>query len=123
LIGESTARVESGAQLVERSGATMKEIVDAIARVSVIMGEIAAAASEQSTGIDQVNLAVAQMDEVTQQNAALVEQAAAAASSLEEQSLRLTAAVSVFRTDASAGEDVRGHGFGAARVTPVGALA
>ena len=98
LIGESTARVEAGADLVERSGSTMTEIVDAITRVSAIMSEIAAAASEQSTGIDQVNLAVAQMDEVTQQNAALVEQAAAAASSLEDQARRLTAAVAVFHT-------------------------
>ena len=99
LIDTSTGRVESGAQLVERSGATMKEIVDAIARVSSIMNEISAAAAEQSTGIDQVNLAVAQMDEVTQQNAALVEQAAAAASSLEEQARRLSSAVAVFRVD------------------------
>ncbi|SEA09203.1 methyl-accepting chemotaxis protein [Paraburkholderia sartisoli] len=98
LIGESTARVEAGADLVERSGSTMTEIVDAITRVSAIMSEIAAAALEQSTGIDQVNLAVAQMDEVTQQNAALVEQAAAAASSLEDQARRLTAAVAVFHT-------------------------
>jgi len=99
LIDASTGRVESGAQLVERSGSTMREIVDAIARVSSIMDEISAAATEQSTGIDQVNLAVAQMDEVTQQNAALVEQAAAAASSLEEQARRLSSAVAVFRVD------------------------
>ncbi|WP_206995231.1 methyl-accepting chemotaxis protein [Trinickia mobilis] len=97
VIGESSARVETGAELVERSGSTMNEIVAAIARVSTIMNEIAAASHEQSTGIDQVNIAVAQMDEVTQQNAALVEQAAAAASSLEEQARRLTAAVAVFR--------------------------
>ncbi len=101
LIGESNERVTAGADLVQRSGSTMTEIVDAIARVSAIMGEIAEAATEQSTGIDQVNLAVAQMDEVTQQNAALVEQAAAAASSLEEQARRLTEAVSVFRTDSA----------------------
>jgi methyl-accepting chemotaxis protein-1 (serine sensor receptor) len=99
LIGESTERVTAGASLVQRSGSTMTEIVDAIARVSAIMSEIAEAATEQSTGIDQVNLAVAQMDEVTQQNAALVEEAAAAASSLEEQARRLTQAVAVFRTD------------------------
>jgi methyl-accepting chemotaxis protein-1 (serine sensor receptor) len=99
LIDASTGRVESGAQLVQRSGSTMTEIVDAIARVSAIMDEISAAATEQSTGIDQVNLAVAQMDEVTQQNAALVEQAAAAASSLEEQARRLSSAVAVFRVD------------------------
>jgi methyl-accepting chemotaxis protein len=101
VIGESTERVTAGADLVQRSGSTMTEIVDAIARVSAIMGEIAEAATEQSTGIDQVNLAVAQMDEVTQQNAALVEQAAAAASSLEEQARRLTDAVSVFKTDSA----------------------
>ncbi|WP_433694712.1 methyl-accepting chemotaxis protein [Paraburkholderia phenoliruptrix] len=99
LIEASTARVESGSHLVERSGSTMSDIVQAISRVSSIMGEIAAAATEQSIGIDQVNLAVAQMDEVTQQNAALVEQAAAAASSLEEQAGRLTSAVAVFRTE------------------------
>ena len=113
MIGESTARVQSGAQLVERSGSTMTEIVKAIARVSAIMSEIAAAAIEQSSGIDQVNVAVAQMDEVTQQNAALVEQAAAAAGSLEDQSRRLTAAVAVFRTEASRTPNapgVRGRG-------------
>jgi methyl-accepting chemotaxis protein-1 (serine sensor receptor) len=113
MIGESTARVQSGAQLVERSGSTMTEIVKAIARVSAIMSEIAAAAIEQSSGIDQVNVAVAQMDEVTQQNAALVEQAAAAAGSLEDQARRLTAAVAVFRTEASRTPNapgVRGRG-------------
>jgi methyl-accepting chemotaxis protein I, serine sensor receptor len=98
LIATSTARVESGAGLVERSGSNMQEIVGAIARVSAIMGEIASAASEQSTGIDQVNLAVSQMDQVTQQNAALVEEAAAAAASLEDQARRLSSAVAVFRT-------------------------
>jgi methyl-accepting chemotaxis protein I, serine sensor receptor len=98
LIGTSTARVQTGAGLVERSGATMQEIVDAISRVSAIMGEIATAASEQSSGIDQVNIAVSQMDTVTQQNAALVEQSAAAAASLEDQARRLSTAISVFRT-------------------------
>ncbi|MGF6923683.1 methyl-accepting chemotaxis protein [Paraburkholderia sp. 40] len=98
LIDASTTRVEQGSQLVERSGTTMNDIVGAIARVSSIMNEIAAAALEQSTGIDQVNRAVGQMDEVTQQNAALVEQAAAAASSLEDQARRLSTAVAVFRT-------------------------
>jgi len=98
LIGSSTARVQTGAGLVERSGATMEEIVGAIARVSAIMNEIATAAAEQSTGIDQVNIAVSQMDQVTQQNAALVEQSAAAAASLEDQARRLSTAISVFRT-------------------------
>ncbi|EDZ98681.1 methyl-accepting chemotaxis sensory transducer, partial [Burkholderia sp. H160] len=110
LIDASTARVEQGSQLVERSGTTMNDIVGAIARVSSIMNEIAAAALEQSTGIDQVNLAVGQMDEVTQQNAALVEQAAAAASSLEDQARRLSAAVAVFRTgsESRGGASARG---------------
>ncbi|MGA7814482.1 methyl-accepting chemotaxis protein, partial [Caballeronia sp.] len=105
---------------------TMTEIVGAIARVTSIMSEIAAAASEQSTGIDQINLAVAQMDEVTQQNAALVEQAAAAASSLEDQAQRLTAAVAVFRTRSgnSAASRIRETGSARAserRAEPVGA--
>ena len=98
LISESSGRVDAGAQLVGRSGSTMEEIVAAIARVSAIMSEIAVAASEQSSGIEQVNIAVTQMDEVTQQNAALVEEATAAADSLKEQSWRLKDAVAVFRT-------------------------
>ncbi len=121
MIDNSTARVQTGAQLVERSGTTMTEIVSAIARVSAIMGEIAAAATEQSTGIDQVNLAVAQMDEVTQQNAALVEQAAAAASSLEDQARRLTSAVAVFRTGSGSGAaSVRSSATGVRAHTGVG---
>ena len=121
MIDDSTARVQTGAQLVERSGTTMTEIVGAIARVSAIMGEIAAAATEQSTGIDQVNLAVAQMDEVTQQNAALVEQAAAAASSLEDQARRLTSAVAVFRTGSGSGAaSVRSSATGGRAHTGVG---
>ena len=75
----------------------MTEIVQSIKRVSGIMGEIAAASVEQSTGIEQVNRAVSQMDEVTQQNAALVEEAAAAAASLDEQAARLRATVGIFR--------------------------
>jgi methyl-accepting chemotaxis protein I, serine sensor receptor len=109
LIVDSTQRVETGAGLVERSGSTMTDIVTAISRVSSIMGEIAAASSEQSNGIDQVNIAIAQMDEVTQQNAALVEQAAAAAASLEDQARRLSDAVAVFRIDPAVRGDVGGH--------------
>jgi methyl-accepting chemotaxis protein len=75
----------------------MKEIVQSITRVSDIMGEIEAASVEQSTGIEQVNQAVSQMDTVTQQNAALVEQAAAAAAALDEQAARLRSTVGVFR--------------------------
>jgi methyl-accepting chemotaxis protein len=97
LIAESTSRVQSGSELVERSGTTITEIVDSIARVSAIMNEIAAASAEQSVGIDQVNLAVAQMDEVTQQNAALVEEASAAAQSMAGQARTLREAVAVFK--------------------------
>ncbi|WP_249362252.1 methyl-accepting chemotaxis protein, partial [Burkholderia sp. 4M9327G5] len=97
LIDASVERAGSGSRLVETAGERMTEIVRSIDRVAGIMGEISAASAEQSTGIEQIGLAVAQMDEVTQQNAALVEQAAAAASSLDEQAARLRAAVSVFR--------------------------
>jgi methyl-accepting chemotaxis protein len=85
LIDESASKVRDGAQQVDRAGTTMQEILQAVSRVTDIMGEISAASDEQSRGIDQVSTAVTQMDEVTQQNAALVEQAAAAASALRDQ--------------------------------------
>ncbi|QKQ47945.1 methyl-accepting chemotaxis protein [Achromobacter denitrificans] len=100
LIEDSVTKVGAGSQQVERAGATMQEIVASVKRVTDIMGEISAASEEQSSGIDQVNRAVSQMDEVTQQNAALVEQAAAAAGSLQEQAQRLAEAVSVFKINA-----------------------
>ena len=102
LISESTARVELGSELVERSGSTNSEILEAIGRVSAIMNEIAHASVEQSTGIDQVNQAVTQMDQVTQQNAALVEQASAAAQSVAEQTRSLRSAVALFKVVAHA---------------------
>ncbi|MEA3121464.1 MAG: methyl-accepting chemotaxis protein serine sensor receptor [Paraburkholderia sp.] len=89
LIGDSAGKVASGSELVGRAGATMAQIVQAVRRVTDIMGEISAASEEQSTGIESVNRALAQMDDVTQQNAALVEEAAAAAASLEEQTRQL----------------------------------
>lgn len=89
--------MDVGSTLVESAGETMAEIVSAVTRVTDIMGEIASASDEQSRGIDQVGLAVAEMDRVTQQNAALVEESAAAAAALEEQASRLTEAVAVFR--------------------------
>ncbi|QHE94571.1 HAMP domain-containing protein [Pandoraea fibrosis] len=101
LIEESARRVQDGTALVAQQGQTMGEIVQAVKRVTDIMGEISAASAEQSSGIEQVNRAITQMDEVTQQNAALVEEAAAAAGSLEEQANRLKSVVSVFRLDAS----------------------
>ena len=97
LIEDSVSKVGAGSQQVERAGATMQEIVASVKRVTDIMGEISAASEEQSGGIDQVNRAVTQMDETTQQNAALVEQAAAAAQSLQEQASELSDAVSVFK--------------------------
>ncbi|WP_238921033.1 methyl-accepting chemotaxis protein [Achromobacter xylosoxidans] len=100
LIEDSVSKVGAGSQQVERAGATMQEIVASVKRVTDIMGEISAASEEQSSGIDQVNRAVSQMDEVTQQNAALVEEAAAAAGSLQEQAQRLAEAVAVFKINA-----------------------
>ena len=97
LIEDSVGRVELGSTLVESAGETMGEIVSAVTRVTDIMGEIASASDEQSRGIDQVGLAVAEMDRVTQQNASLVQESAAAAAALEEQASRLTQAVAVFR--------------------------
>ena len=103
LISDSVDKVESGHRLVEQAGTTMDEIVQAVKRVTDIMGEITAASVEQSQGIEQVNMAVAQMDEMTQQNAALVEEAAAAAESLQDQAEGLAQAVSVFKLANDAG--------------------
>ena len=97
LIDDSVEKVDTGARLVDQAGATMKEIVDSVKRVTDIMGEISTASKEQTDGIEQVNQAIAQMDEVTQQNAALVEEAAAAAASLQDQAVSLSQVVSVFK--------------------------
>ncbi|MFZ3017471.1 MAG: methyl-accepting chemotaxis protein, partial [Gallionella sp.] len=107
LIGDSVEKVEGGSKLVAQAGQTMEEIVTSIKRVTDIMSEITAASVEQSQGIEQVNLAITQMDEVTQQNAALVEQAAAAAESLEEQAHNLAVAVATFKVDEGADTAVR----------------
>ncbi len=97
LIGNSVDKVKHGSKLVAEAGHTMDEIVASVKRVTDIMGEIASASMEQSNGIQQVNQSISQMDEVTQQNAALVEQAAAASESLEEQAERLAILMSRFR--------------------------
>ena len=97
LITESVETVESGSQLVKDAGQVMEEIVSSVQRVTDLMGELAAASSEQKNGIGQINIAVTQLDQVTQQNAALVEESAAAASSLSEQAKRLNTVVSVFK--------------------------
>ncbi|HEU0229951.1 MAG TPA: methyl-accepting chemotaxis protein [Burkholderiaceae bacterium] len=96
LIEESLSRVQAGSAQVRQAGDIMRDVVEAVSGVTAIMNEIASASREQSEGIDQVNQAVTQMDEVTQQNAALVEQAAAASGSLQEQAARLHKAVAVF---------------------------
>jgi methyl-accepting chemotaxis protein len=97
LISTSVERVDEGTQLVDQAGVTMNEIVSAIARVTNIMGEISSASAEQSDGVNQVGEAVTQMDKATQQNAALVEESAAAAESLKVQAQQLVQAVSVFK--------------------------
>ncbi|WP_105596918.1 methyl-accepting chemotaxis protein [Cronobacter turicensis] len=119
LIEDSVSKVDVGSTLVESAGETMGEIVSAVTRVTDIMGEIASASDEQSRGIDQVGLAVAEMDRVTQQNASLVEQSAAAASALEEQASRLTQSVAVFRISQSAQGKPRSVSPVQASVAPV----
>ncbi len=97
LIGDSVDKVRAGTVLADQAGQTMEEVQAAIKRVTDIMSEISAASAEQSSGIDQVNLAISQMDNMTQQNAALVEQAAAAAESMQEQAQQLTVMMSTFK--------------------------
>jgi methyl-accepting chemotaxis protein-1 (serine sensor receptor) len=99
LITASVEQVDAGTQLVDKAGATMDEIVSSVQRVTSIMTEIMIAGEEQSEGINQINQAIVQMDEVTQQNAALVEEAAAAANSLQEQAAQLEEMVSTFKLD------------------------
>ncbi|MEB1894083.1 methyl-accepting chemotaxis protein [Xanthomonas campestris pv. campestris] len=102
LIDDSVHKVAEGSALVRKAGSTMAEIVASVQRVTDIMGEISAASQEQSAGIEQVNQTITQMDETTQQNAALVEEATAAARSMEEQAGHLAEAVSVFKPDTPA---------------------
>ncbi|RJG06849.1 methyl-accepting chemotaxis protein [Noviherbaspirillum cavernae] len=99
LIGDSVDKVDTGAKLVDQAGATMGEILASVKHVSDIIGEITAAGQAQSTGIDQISHAINVMDEATQQNAALVEEAAAAAESLKDQAASLAQLVSVFKVD------------------------
>jgi methyl-accepting chemotaxis protein len=101
LINTSVEKVEGGSALVAQAGLTMTEIVTSVQRVTDIMGEITAAASEQSDGIAQVNAAITQLDQMTQQNAALVEESAAAASSMKDQAQRLASVVATFKLDSN----------------------
>jgi len=102
LIDDSVGKVDTGARLVDQAGATMQQVVSSIQRVTDIMAEIASASHEQTGGIEQVNAAIGQMDETTQQNAALVEESAAAAGSLQAQAARLAQAVDLFKLDRNA---------------------
>jgi methyl-accepting chemotaxis protein len=97
LIGDSVEKVESGSRLVNQAGETMNKVVESVRRVGHMIGDISMASEEQRSGIEQVNQAVVQMDQVTQQNAALVEEAAAASQALREQAQKLAQMVGVFR--------------------------
>jgi methyl-accepting chemotaxis protein len=103
LIDNSVEKADAGSRLVDQAGTTMREVVESIKRVTDIMGEISAASQEQNEGIGQVQLAISQMDQTTQQNAALVEEAAAASESLREQATKLSQTVAVFRLDGARG--------------------
>ena len=122
LIGDSVDKVDLGSKLVTAAGETMNDVVASVKRVTDIMSEITIAGQEQSSGIAQVNQAIAQMDQVTQQNAALVEEAAAAADSMQVQAQELLAVVSTFKLAADGGKDAptlgkrRGHALLAAPV-------
>ncbi len=124
LISDSVDKVDAGGKLVDDAGHTMGLIVDSVKQVATIMGEITVASQEQSAGIEEVNTAITHMDEMTQQNAALVEEAAAAAESLQEQAVTLAQMVGVFRLgeDAPAAPAARQHAA-AARPAPAPARA
>jgi methyl-accepting chemotaxis protein len=102
LIDDSMEKVADGSRVVEQAGATMEQIVDSINSVTGIVSEISAASQKQCDGIGQVNRAITQMDSATQQNAALVEEAAAASQSLQDQARSLARAVSVFQLASAA---------------------
>jgi methyl-accepting chemotaxis protein len=116
LITDSVEKVDSGSRLVSQAGSTMEEIVQSVRRVADIMGEITAASSEQSAGIEQIHQAISQMDQATQQNAALVEEAASAAQSLEDSAAQLAQRVSVFRTGDEAPASAAAHAPAPARI-------
>ncbi len=115
LIDDSVGKVEEGSALVNQAGKTMGEIVSSVKRVTDIIADISAASQEQSTGIEQINQAVLQMDEGTQQNAALVEEASAAARSLEQQSAHLVQTVAAFRLEAQSRSTAAVSGGGSPR--------
>ncbi len=116
LIGDSVEKIGRGSKLVGQAGVTMDEVVDSVKRVTNIMSEIANASAEQSAGIEQVNLSIIEMDGMTQQNAALVEQAAAAFQSLQDQAAELQRVVSIFKVE---GEQAAAEAAPAAMSTAV----
>ena len=116
LIMDSVAKVDAGGRLVNQAGATMQEIVEGITRVTDVMAEITSASAEQATGIEQVNAAITQMDGVTQQNAALVEEAAAAAASMQDQAAILAELVSTFKVAGEGAHAPRLRGHNAKRL-------
>jgi len=118
LIDDSVAKVDTGSKLVEQAGATMTEVVASVRRVTDIVGEISSASQEQSAGIAEVGRAITQMDEGTQQNAALVEQAAAAAQSLQDQAATLASLVGRFHTDGSQARTVQAAPAASASAKP-----
>ncbi|MBS1169460.1 MAG: aer [Burkholderiaceae bacterium] len=107
LINDTVGRIDAGAETVDEAGKTMVEIVDSVKRVSMLMGDISASSREQSAGIEEVNTAIVQMDQITQQNAALVEEAAAAAQSMREQADKLTGLVDSFKIMSGGGRMAR----------------
>ena len=109
LITESVNNVTLSSKLVDQAGSTMTEIVDSVKKVTSIMNDIHVASSEQNTGIGQINEAIRQMDSTTQQNAALVEQAAAAAGSMQHQAAKLSQVVGIFRLSATGSQSLRLH--------------
>ncbi|HEU4776273.1 MAG TPA: methyl-accepting chemotaxis protein, partial [Telluria sp.] len=109
LIGDSVDKVDAGSRLVERAGATMDNVVASIGKVSAIVGDITSASDEQQAGIEQVNVAITQMDGITQENAALVEQAAAAAAAMQEQAASLSALVDTFKLHDAGGRRMLAH--------------
>ena len=109
LIGNSSAKVQDGSALVAQAGSTMADIVASVEKVTGIMGEISTAATEQTAGIEQISQAIGQMDAVTQQNAALVEESAAASETMREQAANLAASVAVFRVATPAARPALGH--------------
>lgn len=111
LIGVSVERVEAGSRLVEQAGVTMDKVVASVQRVTDIIGDITTASAQQSAGIERVNVTIAQMDEVTQQNAALVEEAAASAEAMQHQAVKLSQVVQVFKISEGQQQSVAGEKY------------